>query len=44
MIRPPYSKEFVQLFLPLIDNEALNAEKSVQDFISYSKANNLTRE
>lgn len=40
MIRPPYSKEFIQLFLPLIDNEAFNEERSVQDFINYSKNNN----
>lgn len=43
MIGPPYSHEFVNLFLPLIDNENINSslkseeEKAIKEFILYCK-------
>lgn len=43
MIGPPYSHEFINLFLPLINNENINSslkaeeEKSIKDFINYCK-------
>jgi hypothetical protein len=43
MIGPPYSIEFINLFLPLTNNENINSslkveeEKSINEFISYCK-------
>lgn len=43
MIGPPYSMQFINLFLPLINNENINSslkpeeEKSIKDFINYCK-------
>ena len=43
LIGPPYSSEFINLFLPLINNENINSslkaeeEKSIKDFISYCR-------
>lgn len=44
MIGPPYTNEFIKLFLPLINNEYIisnflkaEEEKCVQDFLSYCK-------
>jgi len=39
MIGPPYSKEFVQLFLPLINNDY--EEKHVKEFLKYCKETSL---
>ena len=43
MIRPPYSTEFMNLFLPLIINVSGNnalKQEEVQEFINYCKQNN----
>lgn len=43
MIRPPYSTEFMNLFLPLINNVSGNnalKQEEVQEFINYCKQNN----
>jgi negative elongation factor C/D len=43
MIGPPYSNEFISLFLPLVDNENINSslkvdeEKAVKEFLAYCK-------
>jgi negative elongation factor C/D len=43
VIGPPYSNEFINLFLPLIDNENINSslkadeEKAVKEFLIYCK-------
>ncbi len=45
MIGQPYSNEFINLFLPLIDNENINSslkpdeERSVNEFLNYCKDN-----
>jgi len=45
MIGPPYTNEFVNLFLPLINNEYISnflkpeELKIVQEFLSYYKGN-----
>ena len=47
MIGPPYTTEFVNLFLPLINNEYISGflksdeEKVVHEFLDYCKENNL---
>lgn len=47
MIGPPYTQEFVNLFLPLINNEYINnflktdEQKIVQEFLNYCKEHNL---
>lgn len=47
MIGPPYTHEFVNLFLPLINNEYISGflksdeEKVVHEFLHYCKENNL---
>lgn len=48
MIGPPYTQEFVSLFLPLINNEDISSflkpdeEKIVHDFLNYCKENNMS--
>jgi len=43
MIGPPYSNEFISLFLPLVDNENINSslkvdeDKAVKEFLAYCK-------
>ena len=43
MIGPPYTPEFVSLFLPLVDNENINSslkpeeEKAVKEFLTYCR-------
>ena len=47
MIGPPYTVEFVRLFLPLINNDYIRnflraeEEKTVQEFLNYCKENSL---
>lgn len=47
MIGPPYTHEFVNLFIPLINNEYISSflktdeQKIVQEFLSYCKEKNL---
>jgi hypothetical protein len=40
MIRPPYSAEFVALFMPLVEEFRSDEEKSYQEFINYCKETN----
>lgn len=35
MIRPPYSSEFITLFLPLVEEFKSDEEKSLQEFLQY---------
>lgn len=47
MIGPPYTNDFANLFLPLINNEYISGflkadeEKVVHEFLDYCKENNL---
>ncbi len=47
MIGPPYTVDFVSLFLPLINNDYIRSflkteeQKTVQEFLNYCKKNNL---
>lgn len=42
MVRPPYSAEFLTLFLPLVEEFRSDEEKSYQEFINYCKESNST--